>query len=307
MDKIFDSTYKTAEDYSKLRAALNRALDANIEMAKVNEMIDGIDELSFGHLNRLFEAVAERLLDKGKDGRACVREYVEAIRNNPSVRSMYAVRHAIEHPGAVQSPETYVNEAVSMGRAGKASRDDRFVSAVKEALRVSEIGSIELQSLISEKLDADDALEYVMRNGKTLRNLTEYTNGMAVLGEAVKAKASDATKVKADETPKSEISVEEMIDNINNGLNEGLTTMEAEAIRDVAVSRMSGSDGEEIFESYRRRCEDMLREAEKNENSVEAKSRFGLMIEQIGGRKFDAETAGADILRFAQIMDTISE
>ena len=132
------------------------------------------------------------------------------------------------------------------------------------------MSSDELKKLISEsENDTAKAVDFLINNRKSLKNITEYTNNVSILSEFVKEKNSLANKDNTADGQK----ISDLISCINESIT-GLKREEAEAIKELTLSSLAGRDEREVYEAYRQKCEELLKEAVETEETAEGRSRF---------------------------------
>ena len=160
-----------------------------------------------------------------------------------------------------------------------------------------------LEELIKEsETDEAEAIDYLINNRKTLKNIAEYTNKVSTLTESVKNKRI----FKSEDALSESLNISDLLNMINESVS-GLGKEEANAVKDLTLISLSGQDGKEIYETYKNKCKDILEEAVKNEEALETRSRFQRMLGQINERNYNKSTLNEDVLNFARLYATLKE
>ena len=174
---------------------------------------------------------------------------------------------------------------------------------IRESIELAALNTEELEELIKEsKTDEAEAIDYLINNRKTLKNIAEYTNKVSTLTESVKNKRI----FKSEDALSESLNISDLLNMINESVS-GLGKEEANAVKDLTLISLSGQDGKEIYETYKNKCKDILEEAVKNEEALETRSRFQRMLGQINERNYNKSTLNEDVLNFARLYATLKE
>lgn len=298
--------FENSEDFKKLRESIISEMNARYEKLVLTETLNSLDTAPFFTTKHIFEAVSRGLYDNAK-GKNTIKEYINTIKSNKSLKKAFMIYENINRPQSVLSPELFVNENLSFASQINPKEYTeglkKLNKIVKESIIAAELSSDGLKKLISEsENDTAKAVDFLINNRKSLKNVTEYTNNVSILSESVKEKNSLANKDNAADEQK----ISDLISCINESIT-GLKREEAEAIKELTLSSLAGKDGREVYEAYRQKCEELLNEAVESEETVEGRSRFQKMLEQVKNKNYNETMLNEDILNFARLYATLKE
>ena len=236
-----------------------------------------------------------------------MKEYVDTIKKNNSLRKAFIIFENMNKPQSVLSPDLFVNENLSFMQEIKLSEYKaglkKINNIIRESIELAALNTEELEELIKEsETDEAEAIDYLINNRKTLKNIAEYTNKVSTLTESVKNKRI----FKSEDALSESLTISDLLNMINESVS-GLGKEEANAVKDLTLISLSGQDGKEIYETYKNKCKDILEEAVKNEEALETRSRFQRMLGQINERNYNKSTLNEDVLNFARLYATLKE
>lgn len=298
--------FENSEDFKKLRESIISEMNTRYEKLVLTETLNSLDTAPFFKTKHIFEAISKGLYDNAK-GKSTIKEYINTIKSNKSLKKAFMIYENINRPQSVLSPELFVNENLSF--ASQISLKEyaeglkKLNKIVKESIIAVGLSSDELKKLISEsENDTAKAVDFLINNRKSLKNITEYTNNVSILSESVKEKNSLANKDNTADGQK----ISDLISCINESIT-GLKREEAEAIKELTLSSLAGRDEREVYEAYRQKCEELLNEAVETEETAEGRSRFQKMLEQVKNKNYNETMLNEDILNFARLYATLKE
>lgn len=298
--------FENSEDFKKLRESIISEMNARYEKLVLTETLDSLATAPLFTTKHIFEAVSKGLYDSD-NGKKNIKEYINTIKNNKSLKKAFMIYENINRPQSVLSPELFVNENLSF--VSQISPKEytkglkKLNKIVKESVIAVELPSDELKKLISESESTTaKAVDFLVNNRKSLKNVAEYINNVSILSESVKEKNSLPNKDNATDEQK----IGDLISSINESIT-GLKREEAEAVKELTLSSLAGKDGQEVYEAYRQKCEELLNEAVETEETVEGRSRFQKMLEQVKNKNYNETTLNEDVLNFARLYATLKE
>ena len=298
--------FKDKETFKKLQESLMDVMNNRYNELCLNELKENLTSAPLYTTKHIFESISKDFYNTPK-GKKILKEYVDTIKKNNSLRKAFIIFENMNKPQSVLSPDLFVNENLSFMQEIKLSEYKaglkKINNIIRESIELAALNTEELEELIKEsETDEAEAIDYLINNRKTLKNIAEYTNKVSTLTESVKNKRI----FKSEDALSESLNISDLLNMINESVS-GLEKEEANAVKDLTLISLSGKDGKEIYETYKNKCKDILEEAVKNEEALETRSRFQRMLEQINERNYNKSTLNEDVLNFARLYATLKE
>lgn len=298
--------FKDKETFKKLQESLMDVMNNRYNELCLNELKENLTSAPLYTTKHIFESISKDFYNTPK-GKKILKEYVDTIKKNNSLRKAFIIFENMNKPQSVLSPDLFVNENLSFMQEIKPSEYKaglkKINNIIRESIELAALNTEELEELIKEsETDEAEAIDYLINNRKTLKNIAEYTNKVSTLTESVKNKRI----FKSEDALSESLNISDLLKMINESVS-GLGKEEANAVKDLTLISLSGKDGKEIYETYKNKCKDILEEAVKNEEALETRSRFQRMLGQINERNYNKSTLNEDVLNFARLYATLKE
>lgn len=298
--------FKDKETFKKLQESLMDVMNNRYNELCLNELKENLTSAPLYTTKHIFESISKDFYNTPK-GKKILKEYVDTIKKNNSLRKAFIIFENMNKPQSVLSPDLFVNENLSFMQEIKLSEYKaglkKINNIIRESIELAALNTEELEELIKEsETDEAEAIDYLINNRKTLKNIAEYTNKVSTLTESVKNKRI----FKSEDALSESLNISDLLNMINESIS-GLGKEEANAVKDLTLISLSGKDGKEIYETYKNKCKDILEEAVKNEEALETRSRFQRMLGQINERNYNKSTLNEDVLNFARLYATLKE
>lgn len=298
--------FKDKETFKKLQESLMDVMNNRYNELCLNELKENLTSAPLYTTKHIFESISKDFYNTPK-GKKILKEYVDTIKKNNSLRKAFIIFENMNKPQSVLSPDLFVNENLSFMQEIKLSEYKaglkKINNIIRESIELAALNTEELEELIKEsETDEAEAIDYLINNRKTLKNIAEYTNKVSTLTESVKNKRI----CKSEDALSESLNISDLLNMINESIS-GLGKEEANAVKDLTLISLSGQDGKEIYETYKNKCKDILEEAVKNEEALETRSRFQRMLGQINERNYNKSTLNEDVLNFARLYATLKE
>ena len=298
--------FKDKETFKKLQESLMDVMNNRYNELCLNELKENLTSAPLYTTKHIFESISKDFYNTPK-GKKILKEYVDTIKKNNSLRKAFIIFENMNKPQSVLSPDLFVNENLSFMQEIKLSEYKaglkKINNIIRESIELAALNTEELEELIKEsETDEAEAIDYLINNRKTLKNIAEYTNKVSTLTESVKNKRI----FKSEDALSESLTISDLLNMINESVS-GLGREEANAVKDLTLISLSGQDGKEIYETYKNKCKDILEEAVKNEEALETRSRFQRMLGQINERNYNKSTLNEDVLNFARLYATLKE
>ena len=298
--------FKDKETFKKLQESLMDVMNNRYNELCLNELKENLTSAPLYTTKHIFESISKDFYNTPK-GKKILKEYVDTIKKNNSLRKAFIIFENMNKQQSVLSPDLFVNENLSFMQEIKLSEYKaglkKINNIIRESIELAALNTEELEELIKEsETDEAEAIDYLINNRKTLKNIAEYTNKVSTLTESVKNKRI----FKSEDALSESLNISDLLNMINESIS-GLGKEEANAVKDLTLISLSGQDGKEIYETYKNKCKDILEEAVKNEEALETRSRFQRMLGQINERNYNKSTLNEDVLNFARLYATLKE
>ena len=298
--------FKDKETFKKLQESLMDVMNNRYNELCLNELKENLTSAPLYTPKHIFESISKDFYNTPK-GKKILKEYIDTIKKNNSLRKAFIIFENMNKPQSVLSPDLFVNENLSFMQEIKPSEYKaglkKINNIIRESIELAALNTEELEELIKEsKTNEAEAIDYLINNRKTLKNIAEYTNKVSTLTESVKNKRI----FKSEDALSESLNISDLLNMINKSVS-GLGKEEANAVKDLTLISLSGQDGKEIYETYKNKCKDILEEAVKNEEALETRSRFQRMLGQINERNYNKSTLNEDVLNFARLYATLKE
>ena len=294
-----------SSDLQKLQESINSILEARISNAKREEIIESFGNLPLGTLNDIFSSVSDKLFESA-EGKKVIAKYVKMIKENVNLRKAFSVCQLATNPEHVSNVPLFINETIGISNdinKDRLNAGTRELSAiVAEAVRVAGISREYIENAISKNKAVNEAVDYLIKNKKTAKNIYEYVQSIETITEHVTKVIPEEAVLEEGETVKS------LSDNLSSTISESqLEPWETETIWDIVSTNLSKGSKDSLFEAYKNKCLGIMQNIIESQNNVAEKSRISTMKEQLEGKSYSEATFNEDIFNLAKLCHTLSE
>ena len=298
----------TKDGLKRLMNEMNSILEKRIKTAELNESIDNVDNISFLECKQIFESISDKLYET-KEGQKIIANYIRTIKNNATLRALYTLSENIKtlnkgEKKFISNPSMFVTESINMVRELDQKKlqegINRLRSEIKKAIKEAKITSIDVDNAVLENKQLNESLNYVFMNKKNVANLLEYTNKM---NDVVSFVCENSTnEFKGDPI----LEENKKLSDLKNLFSNDLELWENKVISKLTLYNLSGNDKKPLFEEYKDSCLKLIDEAlEDSDITLETKSHLSTMKKQLSDKTFLTESATEDILKLANLENTL--
>ena len=293
-----------SSDLLKFKNEMNSVLENRIRKAELNEAIENFSNLSLGDLSSLFESVSVNLFDS-ENGKKIIGKYVKELKENKELGKAFAIYHIVKSPEHISDVNLFLSETFSISNdidKKKLNEGKKKISGiVAEAVKEVNMNASQINDIVSESKEVNSAIEYLITNKKTAKNIYEHVNNLSILKEHVCASVPE----KSEESDKG---VKDLSEELVSTLNEnGLESWENKAIWDIVSTNLSKGSKESLFEKYKSDCVNKIDEILNEREDVAEKSRLSAMKQQLEGKAYSETTLTEDVLNLSKLYHTLSE
>ena len=298
----------TKDGLKRLMNEMNSVLEKRIKTVELNESIDNVDNISFLECKQIFESISDKLYET-KEGQKIIANYIRTIKSNAPLRALYTLSENIKtlsngEKKFISNPSMFVTESINMVRELDQKKlqegIDRLRSEIKKAIKEAKITSTDVDNAVLENKTLNESLNYVFMNKKNVANLLEYTNKM---NDVVSFVCENSTnEFKGDPI----LEENKKLSDLKNIFSNDLELWENKVISKLTLYNLSGNDKKPLFEEYKDSCLKLIDEAlEDSDITLETKSHLSTMKKQLSDKTFLTESATEDILKLANLENTL--
>ena len=298
----------TKDGLKRLMNEMNSILEKRIKTAELNESIDNVDNISFLECKQIFESISDKLYET-KEGQKIIANYIRTIKSNAPLKALYTISENIKtlsngEKKFISNPSMFVTESINMVRELDQKKlqegIDRLRSEIKKAIKEAKMTSTDVDNAVLENKTLNESLNYVFMNKKNVANLLEYTNKM---NDVVSFVCENSTnEFKGDPI----LEENKKLSDLKNIFSNDLELWENKVISKLTLYNLSGNDKKPLFEEYKDSCLKLIDEAlEDSDITLETKSHLSTMKKQLSDKTFLTESATEDILKLANLENTL--
>ena len=298
----------TKDGLKRLMNEMNSVLEKRIKTVELNESIDNVDNISFLECKQIFESISDKLYET-KEGQKIIANYIRTIKSNAPLRALYTLSENIKtlnkgEKKFISNPSMFVTESINMVRELDQKKlqegINRLRSEIKKAIKEAKITSTDVDNAVLENKQLNESLNYVFMNKKNVANLLEYTNKM---NDVVSFVCENSTnEFKGDPI----LEENKKLSDLKNIFSNDLELWENKVISKLTLYNLSENDKKPLFEEYKDSCLKLIDEAlEDSDITLETKSHLSTMKKQLSDKTFLTESATEDILKLANLENTL--
>lgn len=289
-----------SKDLLKLRESINSILENKINTATSIECANSIDSLSFSDIKCLFEGICDRLYET-KNGKKLISRYVKALRENKVASTIYTIYEAFKNPIYTSSPNEYVSEALKISECinSKNAKEctKKIASIVKECLLECGISEKEFNDILNENKAFNKSFD-VLLEGRSLKNLGKYVDSI----QSMKSYISE--HMKEDTVIDENINIKELVKQLSESTSSS-NYWEDKITKDVILNILGNGKKEELFEAYKKSCLSKIDTILNEGENIEEKSQLSSMKLQLEKKEFNENTLTEDLLKLAELENTL--
>ena len=298
----------TKDGLKRLMNEMNSVLEKRIKTVELNESIDNVDNISFLECKQIFESISDKLYET-KEGQKIIANYIRTIKSNAPLKALYTISENIKtlsngEKKFISNPSMFVTESINMVRELDQKKlqegINRLRSEIKKAIKEAKMTSTDVDNAVLENKTLNESLNYVFMNKKNVANLLEYTNKM---NDVVSFVCENSTnEFKGDPI----LEENKKLSDLKNLFSNDLELWENKVISKLTLYNLSGNDKKPLFEEYKDSCLKLIDEAlEDSDITLETKSHLSTMKKQLSDKTFLTESATEDILKLANLENTL--
>ena len=254
----------------------------------VSNILHNID--NFCSAKTIFETLAPSLLSK-KNGKNIINKYVNIIKENKSLKTIYAYYEGLKYNKTPETKKNYIVEALSIS---KPINYNEYVKGVGDILNViSESFKLLGYDYVLENIKNDvssstinESLLYLSTTKKNIKNLNEYISHLnKVTNDINESKTNDI--------------------NVNLSLEEVVSEMNAKINTDNIDSIFTTENKEGSFKECKDICLEMIKKQKNNTTDNEIISKLLEMETKLLKKQYVYETFTKDMIYMKELQEVL--
>jgi hypothetical protein len=292
--------YKTLESLNAFRQEINEACDKRAEVIITTDKANELSKKPFGYIKESIEALSPELFGS-KAGRSLLSKYTSLVRSNKSLSSMQMLYENIRKTNRSSDVDFFINSMASTDWNIDKKDLKEGLNKIGDVLAKAYItvGKDTADSLLPEENVAlNSAVQYIVENKKTSKNLANYSAAVKVLRENIEKNENTGNVFESKSLDASVVS--KLLEAYNEKYGTELTDEEKAIIKEVADSKTP----KDVFNKYKNSCMEKVSEVKNTfeaSGDKESVKRLDSIFEQVSKKEYSAETIGEDICNLVEI------
>lgn len=238
----------------------------------------------------MFESLIVPLMGK-KDGKTIINQYVKTIKENKSLKTLYAYYEGLKNNKTSESKKAYITEALSLTTP---IHYNEYVKGVGDMVKIISEAFQQLgDSFILENITCDktansigESLLYLASTKKNIKNLNEYISHIDNVSDNI------------HENAKSSINVDLSLSEIVNEMSQKVNEFNVNAI-------FESEDKEKTFNDTKNACLDMINTQKKLSNDADVVEKLNEMEIKLSKKNYVFETFTKDMLYMSELQEVL--
>ena len=231
------NTFKSIKELEEYRAQINEMCDERKKFITLCEEAEKLSSKPFVFIKESFEAISPELF-KTNEGKKIMNKYAKLIRESSSLRALHSAYENIRKAGKDTDTDFFIN---NMTEAFAGVNHKTKDSEVKSLGRILAEGYLYLgetaRALIPEEKSSLNALskavEFVLENKKSSKNIAEYSNASKVIKNHISSNGASQNMFEAVDL---DALAKRLVEDFNVKYSDKLTVEEANALREISSS-----------------------------------------------------------------------
>jgi len=279
----------TLEELSSLKEKFLHECNLQENKIKVANIIANIG--NFIDAKRIFEAVTPSLLKK-KQGKALINSYVSTIKENRSLKTLYALYEGLKDNKTTEDKKNYITEALVISEP---LSSDEYISGMKNIVKnITESFKLLGDEFVLENIKEDktstmigESLIYLLTTKRNIRNLNEHMMHVNNVSEVL------------CESTKGEINVDKTLEEIVTGLKENAS------IGKNIDSIFETDDKEQTFDETKKVCLEMISKQKSLSNDNEIITKLTEMENKLSVKAYNFESFTKDMIYMNDLKEVL--
>lgn len=281
-------TAKTISSLEQIKEDFLLECKKQEQKIKVSNILNEID--NFCNAKHVFESIATPLINK-RGGKNLINAYIKTIKENKSLKTLYAYYEGLEGNKTVDSKKFYVTEALAIG---KPINYNEYVKGVGDIIGfISEgfkiLGDeyiLENVTIKHELKSICESLLFLSTTKKTIVNLNEYMSHI-----------DNVTSI-ISESQKEEI-------NIDLPLSEIVNEMKGDKENTIVDMVFNTDNKENTFNEVKNICLEMISKQKNVTQDTDIYNKLNEMESKLSKKEYTFETFTKDMLYMTELQEVL--
>lgn len=238
----------------------------------------------------MFESLIVPLM-KEKGGKQLINKYITTIKENKSLKTLYAYHEGLKANKTSEAKKAYITEALSLS---KPINYNEYIKGVSDIVRViSEAFKILGDKYILEHINNDkisesigQSLVYLATTTKSIKNLNEYISHVENVSETIVESTNKDINV--------DLSLEEIVSEMTKN------------VQNTNVDTIFSTDNKEkTFCETKDICLEMIKQQKSQTNDTEIVTKLTEMESKLQKKQYTFETFTKDMLYMTELQEVL--
>ena len=278
----------TIEELNKLKEKFISECNKREKRILVSEMINNIQD--FITAKNVFESIIVPLMSQ-KGGKGIINKYTKVIKENKTLKTLYAYNEGLNENKTIESKKTYITEALSLGN--KVNSNDynngmsKIISIISEAFNLLGDEYI-LENVIIDKKDKTlcESLYYLSTTKKSIKNLNDYMRHIDTVSDTV------------NESKNTEIDIDLTLDDVVKKITKNNISENINSIFDT-------EDKEKTFTETKQVCLEMLNKQKLSTDDTDIISELNEIEGKLNQKKYTFDTFTKDMIYMTELQELL--
>ena len=248
------------------------------------------DVNNFCNAKNMFETLAPSLMSK-KGGKDIINKYVNIIKENNSLKTIYAYYEGLKYNETPETKKNYITEALSIS---KPINYKEYLKGFADIMNImSESFKILGDEYVLENIKHDtnssiinESLLYLSTTKKSINNLNEYISHLNKVTNNINENKTNKINVN--------LSLEEIVSEMNSKINTG------------NIDSIFTTENKEVtFKEYKDTCLEMIKKQKNDTNDNEIISKLLEMENKLLKKQYVYETFTRDIIYMKELQEVL--
>lgn len=291
------NSFKTVREVEEYRQKMNEECNSRIKFIESVRKANDLSNKSFNYIKECFESLSPELFGNS-DGKKLLTRYIDAVKGSRNLTTMQTICEGIRKSGKNTDIDFLLNKLSEDKDIKKSTLKDDVKSIgmiLAEAYLLTGEKADELIPTENRKLNS--AIDYIIENKCTLKNMSEYSDAIKIIRENIENKESANNVFEARNLDEL---ANELLNEFNKKYSETLNEEESKVLKELA----SSENREEVFNKYKSLCAENISKAKENfdkKGDKNSSERLSSVLEQVNNKKYSLDTIGEDICNLMEL------
>ena len=289
--------FKTVKEVEEYRKKINEECNTRIKFIEAVRKADELSNKSFGYIKECFESLSPELFGN-PHGKKVLAKYIDTVKGNHNLSTLQTICEGIRKSGKDTDVDFLLDKLSEDKNIDKKTLKEDVKSlgmVLAEAYLMAGENANELLPVEDKKLNS--AIDYIVENKCSLKNMSEYSDAIKIIREHIENKESQKNIF---ESRNLDELANELLKEFNKKYSETLNEEEAKALKEIA----SSENREEVFNKYKSLCAESIskaKEAFDKKGDKNSSERLSSVLEQVNNKKYSLDTIGEDICNLMEL------